>query len=260
MYKAKILVVIPRYSNTIFPEYTYMFPIGFAYVVSAMLRDKLPIEVINLNHMSGTSSGIIKEYLDTGSYCVLCTGGNSLILRELKDIINTAKEHPSKPRTVLGGTIVTSEPELIFKHILPDCGVIGEAENMIGELLTSLLRGKIPSNIPGTIFEHEGRIVKIPPIPISNLNELSFPAMHLLGYDKWLENTPSNMGVNTLAIENPRIYPILATRDCPFKCTFCYHYGKYRERSLDNIFKELDEAVRKYRMRCAEKTGPGAKV
>src|SRR3972149_3458573 len=45
----------------------------------------------------------------------------------------------------------------------------------------------------------------------------------------------------------PRIYPILCSRGCPYKCTFCYHYERYRARSLDNIMEEISSAVKRYR-------------
>ncbi|HRU00615.1 MAG TPA: radical SAM protein [Victivallales bacterium] len=248
MKKDKILVVVPKYNNSINPNYFYMFPVGYGYVVAAMLKAKLPIDVINLNHMSGKSSALIESYLNKGNYHILCSGGNSLIYDELKSIISAAKKHPSKPLTVLGGSIITTEPELIFRDIQPDYGVIGEAENIIADLLFSLLNGESPQHIPGVIFEHRGEIIKNQPLSIQNLDNLSFPAMELLGYEEWLENTPSNNSLNAIALEKPRLYPILASRDCPFHCTFCYHYGKYRERSLDNIFLEINDAVKKYQI------------
>jgi NADH/NAD ratio-sensing transcriptional regulator Rex len=52
------------------------------------------------------------------------------------------------------------------------------------------------------------------------------------------------MDVNDL----PRVVDIIASRSCPFKCTFCYHPlgNKYRQRSLDNVFKEIDFLKEKY--------------
>jgi len=102
MQTPKILFVVPKYSNTTAVDYTYMFPIGFAYVVSAVANINLPFDVINLNHMDGTSSSLVKSYLDSENYQILCTGGNSLYYRELKSIIKVAKEHYTKPLTVWG--------------------------------------------------------------------------------------------------------------------------------------------------------------
>ena len=41
--------------------------------------------------------------------------------------------------------------------------------------------------------------------------------------------------------------PMLLTRSCPYSCTFVYTLGsKYRRRSLDDFFAELDHLLEKY--------------
>ena len=42
--------------------------------------------------------------------------------------------------------------------------------------------------------------------------------------------------------------PMLGSRSCPYKCTFCFHSigKKYRKRSLDDFFSELDYLLSKY--------------
>jgi len=45
----------------------------------------------------------------------------------------------------------------------------------------------------------------------------------------------------------PRTYSILMSRGCPFNCSFCYHsLGGYRERTINNIIKEIKWAIKKY--------------
>jgi radical SAM superfamily enzyme YgiQ (UPF0313 family) len=39
---------------------------------------------------------------------------------------------------------------------------------------------------------------------------------------------------------------ILASRGCPFRCSFCAHTCNYRERSLDSVWKEIDHYRTKY--------------
>jgi len=40
----------------------------------------------------------------------------------------------------------------------------------------------------------------------------------------------------------------MGSRGCPFNCTFCYHYSRYRKRSIKSILDELKTAVKKYRI------------
>jgi radical SAM superfamily enzyme YgiQ (UPF0313 family) len=48
----------------------------------------------------------------------------------------------------------------------------------------------------------------------------------------------------------PREYAVVASRSCPYSCTFCYHpLGRiYRQRSMDSIFGELGIVVPKYKI------------
>lgn len=248
MVNNKILVIVPKYNNSNEPDYAYMFPLGLAYVVAALRAQNLAIEVLNLNYLKGSSTDLVAEALDKEKYPLVCTGGNNLIYRELKNIVTTVKKHPSAPLTVLGGHVVTTEPEVTFNDIRPDYGVIGEAEDIIGNLAEALLAGRKPEDIPGTIFEKNGKVMQVPSAGLANIDAIPFPAMDMMGYKEWQDNMPSNIALSAMGQNPPRVYPIVGSRNCPFKCTFCYHFGKYQERSLDNIFAELNEAIKKYQI------------
>lgn len=45
-----------------------------------------------------------------------------------------------------------------------------------------------------------------------------------------------------------RYMGILASRGCPFSCSFCAHVCKYRERRLDLVADEIDHYIRQYRI------------
>jgi radical SAM superfamily enzyme YgiQ (UPF0313 family) len=42
--------------------------------------------------------------------------------------------------------------------------------------------------------------------------------------------------------------PLITSRACPYSCTFCFHSSgrRYSERSLDDVFAEIDYHVKKY--------------
>jgi hypothetical protein len=72
---------------------------------------------------------------------------------------------------------------------------------------------------------------------------LPFPDYEGFGFDKLLAAAPNQLGMN----EN-NVIPFLASRSCPFQCTFCFHSSgaKYRQRSLDSVFAEIDYLTHKY--------------
>jgi hypothetical protein len=45
-----------------------------------------------------------------------------------------------------------------------------------------------------------------------------------------------------------RVAYVIASRSCPYRCTFCFHPSgkKYRRRSLDNVFGEIDMLINRY--------------
>ena len=239
-----ILMVVPKYSyENIYPAYDYVFPLGLAYIVSSMMNKGLSVEVLNLNHKFGDSCEILQRKLDDNTYFAVCTGGNSMIFNQLREIIKTASFHSSHPITVLGGIVVTSEPDIVFNAIKPDYAVMGEGEISVPELFFQLLAGEKPETVPGTIFLKNGFLKKVPLArEFQDIDSIPFPELDKFGFNDWLDHQlASGMG------DTSRIYPVLGSRGCPFKCTFCYHYEKYRERSLDNIFEELEGNLQKYR-------------
>ena len=52
--------------------------------------------------------------------------------------------------------------------------------------------------------------------------------------------------------DRPRAMPMILGRSCPFQCKFCFHPtgNKYRVRSLDNFFQELNIWKQKYAPTC----------
>jgi anaerobic magnesium-protoporphyrin IX monomethyl ester cyclase len=47
---------------------------------------------------------------------------------------------------------------------------------------------------------------------------------------------------------NIRYMGVLASRGCPYSCTFCASVCKYRERSLDCVSEEIDSYIQRYRI------------
>ncbi len=45
-----------------------------------------------------------------------------------------------------------------------------------------------------------------------------------------------------------RYMGVLASRGCPFNCSFCANVCRYRERNLETVAKEIDHYIKKYRI------------
>ncbi|MDP3026147.1 MAG: radical SAM protein [Nanoarchaeota archaeon] len=242
----KILLVIPRYMLTNTKNYEYSFPLGLGYISSVIKQAGHEIDCLNLNHFNGDVEHLINEKLDRKKYDIVATGHLGIGYAIIEKILNTVRNHSSKPKTVLGGALVTSEPKLMFESLKPDIAVFGEGEITIVELLDYLEKKKDLKEVKGIIYWNNGKAVFTKPRePIEDLDSIAFPDFEGLGFEEQLGNMNC-----AYSFDYPRAYPILCSRGCPFHCTFCYHcLGiKYRTRSLDNVMKELRENVKKYKI------------
>jgi len=245
----KILLVIPRYSFSDKINYDYIFPLGLGSISAVIKNAGYEVNCLNINHKNGKTDQILKDTLNQKKYDIACTGGNALAYHEIKIILDTLKKHESKPITILGGPIITSEPELIFEALNPSIGVIGEGEETIIEILRTIRKKENWKDIDGIIFaDSNGKTIKTKTRkPITDLDCLPYPDFEGLGFAEQLESgIHSSDNYFVYLSDNPRIYPLLASRSCPYQCTFCYHDSNYRKRSIKSIVKELKFAIKRY--------------
>lgn len=148
----------------------------------------------------------------------------------LPKIINIAK----------GAIFLTKNAEVMLKHKDITYIISGEAEETLKELLK---KEKDPKDILG-LWYREGFVVKFSGVRpfIENLDELPFPARHLI--NNKLYRRPDNNKVQAV---------IRVSRGCPYHCFFCLAtpvYGsKVRTRSAENIIAEIKECYEKYKIK-----------
>ncbi|WP_460126286.1 B12-binding domain-containing radical SAM protein [Stetteria hydrogenophila] len=189
-------------------------------------------------------------------------------LREVKswspDVVGISMQTPTAPRgykaakllkeelgddliVVAGGTHPTSMYEEALKNGV-DVVVRGEGEYTTLELLETLEKHGLDEEalrrVKGIAFRgRDGRVVVTPPRPfIENLDELPWPARHLLPMDKY-----------TLFGKPIRIAHVMASRGCPYGCMYCitsYFWGRrIRFRSPENVAAEVEFLVDKYKVK-----------
>lgn len=136
---------------------------------------------------------------------------------------------------VFGGIHPTSLPEEVIQHRSVDVVVIGEGEEAMEEILSSVNRDRIPPDIRNTVVKVNGTISKNPIRPyIRDLDAYPYLDKQLF-YDK--------------IPDLEECYLTVTSRGCPFRCTYCannifhnvYDFEKnhIRRRSVDNVIGEL---------------------
>lgn len=138
-------------------------------------------------------------------------------------------------KTIAVGPHITSLPEeTLRRYPSLDYGILGEAEATIKELINSIEQNKDLSNIKGIVFRKvNGEICVTEKRPfIENLDELPIPLHELLPINKY-----------RLPYIGKNYTFVLASRGCPYLCTFCRQVIMWervlRTRSAKSIFEEL---------------------
>lgn len=232
----------------------YDFPLGLAYVVSNLKKNGFNVHCLDLCHHSGPIEHVLSEYIERNHIDILCTGAMTIYWNEISQLLKTAKKIKPDLITVVGGAIVTATPKLAIEKLSFDYGIIGEGEEAMVELAEALCNEQDTAHINGLIYYDENKkIIKTKSREsINNLDSLPFPDYEGLQYDKWLQLKWSQYNpINGLLFdifERPKISDIITSRSCPYSCTFCYHPlgTKYRQRSVENVFKEIDYLMGKY--------------
>ncbi|MBR3078270.1 MAG: cobalamin-dependent protein [Prevotella sp.] len=244
--RINILLVIPRY-KVYGSSGHYVMPMGILYV-SAFLKQKrvCMVHTLNLNHVAGDEYHALADFCHTNDIQVIGVGGLSGEYQDLARIVRYARSINPQMFIIVGGGIMTADPEVTMQAFDDaDCGIIGEGEQTSLELLQALSDDKSLTTIKGIIFRKNGILERTPPrSEIMDLDSLPFPDYEGFNYQTYLEQNPdlSDEGKKYSQVS------VIGGRSCKYNCTFCFHPSgtKYRQRSLDSIFSEIDYLVSHY--------------
>lgn len=170
--------------------------------------------------------------------------GISVLTMERTEGHHTAKiirkAYPDKP-IVIGGPYATSEMEEALENPAIDFVVLGEGEIPGLELLNAIEHNTGFENIKGLAYRNQGEIVHNGlSEAIQDLDSLPQLAWDMIDLENYFFNpkrpTPMNLHVKTA-----RSAPILTTRGCPYRCTYCHNlFGKrLRKRSVEHVMTEI---------------------
>ena len=172
------------------------------------------------------------------------------VIRQL--IAAIAERVPGVP-IVLGGEHATAVPELCLAEA-PDLSAcaLGEGEETIVELVEACV-GRAPRQLGSALATVTGLVVRGPEGPlrtaprarIRDIDDIPAPRWDMTPIERYLD------GGFSFGVDRGRTMPLLATRGCPYSCTFCSSpkmwTTRYTTRSPALVVAEIEQFVDRHR-------------
>lgn len=232
-------------------------PIGLAYLAGTLLAAGHRVQVVDaigeghdqyltlpdqrfLSH--GLSAQEIAERIDPASEVI---GISCMFSHEwplMREIIQVLRHRCPRALIIAGGEHITALPEFSLENCPEiDVGVLGEGEETLVELVALRQRPEAFSSVPGVVVRQDGKIVRTEArARIRAIDDVPEPAWELFPLDVYLDNGYS-FGVN-----RGRSIPLMATRGCPYQCTFCSNPTMWTTRWVARKPELVLDEIRRY--------------
>jgi len=164
----------------------------------------------------------------------------------LRDLVGRIKARFPQTPLVLGGEHPTALPELVFEQSPADFVVMGEGEETLLELCDRFGRRQDLGDVRGLAFRTDDGTIRINPrrARVRDLDALPLPAWHYFDIERYIRFAQPH------GSSEGRSMPMLATRGCPFQCTFCGSPGMWgttwRARAPVKVVDEMESYVHRY--------------
>ena len=219
-------------------------PLGLAYVAAALEKAGFQVSMLD-NYQLHKPIDYVKQEIKRLNPEIIGITCGSVTYERCIETAKAAKEVLPSCKIVVGGWHPSYMPDSMLQHPEIDYVVMGEGEEAMVELATLITKGqdeRAIAKIPGVACRIDGKNVKNPPKIIKDLDQVPFPARHLLPmdiYDRriaYFKAAPADF-VNVI-------------RGCPYSCNYCETqklWGqKCRAFSPSRVVDELEYMIKNY--------------
>ena len=226
-----------------------LVPLGILYIAAFLEQKGYNVKLIDAEQQLLTQNEtvqIVQKIIEKEKNCYIGLTASTVCFNNALSLAQKLKLVFPDIKIILGGVHVSSLPQHAMMFDCFDYGIIGEGEITTYELLECLSNSGDVNSINGIVYKNNNELIYTEKRDlIKNLDELPFPARHLLKDIK--RYIPGLSDYKTLPVTN-----IITSRGCPGLCTFCSNavFGRtYRSRSAQNIYEEIKEVIDNYKMR-----------
>ncbi|MBF0249553.1 MAG: B12-binding domain-containing radical SAM protein [Alphaproteobacteria bacterium] len=236
-------------------------PIGLAYVAAALKAEGLDVAVIDslaeafdTRHAWGEDCylyglGIedILDRIDPATHVIGVATAFTFEWPVYRELIRRISARFADAYLIGGGEHITALPELCLNETPLDAAVLGEGEAITVQVVDALVHShRNLSDIHGVAYrDADGKIVITPRHQrIRNLDDIPPPAWDLLPIERYLDRGYG------FGVSRGRSMPVIASRGCPYQCTFCSNplmwTTRWTARRVDDLLDELEHYQNRY--------------
>tara|TARA_B100000315_G_C14555263_1_gene577821 strand:- start:180 stop:1595 length:1416 start_codon:yes stop_codon:yes gene_type:complete len=221
-------------------------PLGITYIAAVL--EKINVDVKMIDCAIGISYEEVFKMILKESADVIGITSTTPAFVNAKKVASFIRSKLPGTKIIIGGAQVSALPRETMETGLFDIGILGEGELIVEKLLRSYKDNEFKEldKINGITYLSENGIHQnVSQEFIDDLDSIPLPARHLLPHPIVYQPTPASCRRVPYAV-------MITSRGCPAQCTFCDRkiFGeRYRMRSTDNIFEEIEEVVTKYGVR-----------
>jgi anaerobic magnesium-protoporphyrin IX monomethyl ester cyclase len=199
----------PWYHGRKFP------PLGLMYVAGALEKAGFQVQMLD-NYLQNKPTSEVQQLIKQLNPKIVGMTCGSATYRVCIENAQAIKAVAPSCKIVVGGWHASYMPDSLLEHPEIDYVVMGEGERAMVQLATYLIESEkniVPAAIAGLGYKLGKNILKNPPKFIENIDEIPFPARHLLPIEQY------DRGMEFLGVYPVDIMSI--ARGCPFSCAFC---------------------------------------
>ncbi|MEM2968486.1 MAG: radical SAM protein [Candidatus Bathyarchaeia archaeon] len=189
-------------------------PLGLSYVAAALEKAGFKVEMLD-NYLLRKPINEVAELVKHANPEIVGMTCSSASYPRCVETAKAIKEALPSCIIVVGGWHPSYVPDSMLQHPEIDYVVMGEGERAMVELAACLTKGDeaAAKQVAGVAYRHSGKIVQTPQKFITNLDELPFPARHLLPMHLYEKEIPY--------LKAKPFTTMNIVRGCPFNCVYC---------------------------------------
>lgn len=210
------------------------FPFFLAYATALLKKHNFDVALIDAIAEEMPNRYFLKHIEKISPHLLVCETSTATLEHDLRLLERINKNIPI---AICGPDINIRHPAFLKNYKFIDYVLFGEYEFTLLDLVKHLNEDRGLGDVLGLIYRDSDEIKVNPSRPLCDLNELPWPLRQSLPMEHY-NDTPGDLPLPSVQM--------LASRGCPYCCTFClwpqvmYHENSYRARNIIDVVDEME--------------------